>query len=528
MGKLRTGRAVLVIRDGWGICSDEKLFPWDGTREVATPHTDRLRRDWPRVEISASGLDVGLPAGTMGNSEVGHQNIGAGRVVDQEIVRISRALADGSLAENSALQAVFGHVRRNRSRLHLLGLLSDGGVHSVLAHPMGLLRLARDAGIETVYLHAFLDGRDSPPRSGLGYVRRWEEESRALGTGKIATLTGRFWAMDRDRRWERVEKAYRCLVGDGGERETSPEEALARRHGREGKEGDDEFFPPTRIVEEDGSFPGAIGDGDGVIFFNFRGDRPREIIRAFLDGDFEQFPRDRRLHLCFATLTDYEKDLCPLVLFPRPAPLVHTLGAYLSSLGLRQFRTAETEKYAHVTFFFNDYREEPYPGEERRLIPSPRDVATYDLRPEMSARAVCDALVTAMRSRDYNFLVANFANPDMVGHTGNLSAARRAVAAVDACLGEIFSAADASATRLLIAADHGNVEEMWDPANGVPHTQHTANPVEASLYGDGLRGKRLREGGRLADIAPTVLELMGLAQPEEMTGKSLLIPGQTL
>ncbi|MDR2030623.1 MAG: 2,3-bisphosphoglycerate-independent phosphoglycerate mutase [Puniceicoccales bacterium] len=520
---MRVERAALIILDGWGICHDERLADWDATKNVPTPCIDRLRREWPRTEIAASGLDVGLPAGIMGNSEVGHQNIGAGRVVDQEIVRISKALQDGSLEKNSALQTVLSTVRSSGSRLHLLGLLSDGGVHSAMAHPMGLLQIAKNAGIEKIYLHAFLDGRDTPPLSGLRYVQIWEDFCKKIGTGAIATLSGRFWAMDRDRRWDRVERAYRCLVGGEAAKSGSPMAAIADHRARADGNCGDEFFPPTQIVADDGTFSGAIGPGDGVIFFNFRGDRPREIIRAFLQKDFCEFSRGERLPLCFATLTEYEKNLCPLVLFPKLPPMVNTLGAYLSSLGLKQFRTAETEKYAHITFFFNDYREEAYAGEERKLIPSPRDVATYDLCPQMSAHAVCDGFVTALRSQDHAFLAVNFANADMVGHTGNLEAARRAIAAVDSCLEKILAAADASATKLLITADHGNAEEMWDFENNVPHTQHTSNPVETFLYGTGLQGLQLRQGGRLADIAPTVLHMMHLPQPAEMTGTSLFL-----
>jgi 2,3-bisphosphoglycerate-independent phosphoglycerate mutase len=517
-------RVALIIRDGWGINHRENLDQWDATRMAATPHTDRLRRDWPRVEISASGLDVGLPDGIMGNSEVGHQNMGAGRVVDQEIVRIDKALADGSLEKNPVLEAVFQRVKNNRSKLHLLGLLSDGGVHSVMRHPIGLLRLAQKAGVPRVLLHAFMDGRDTPPKSGLEYMKLWQDACRAFNFGEVATVMGRFWAMDRDNRWDRVQRAYDSMLGIGGEWAHSPEEVLARYYENptSDRQVGDEFIPPTQIGGDDEDWDGKISDGDGVIFFNFRGDRPREITRALTEETFSEFLRTRRAWVHYVTLTDYQKGLCPNVLFPKSPPTVNGLGEYISRLGLKQFRTAETEKYVHVTFFFNDYREDPFPGEDRRLVASPKDVATYDLRPEMSAVATCDGFLEALRSRNYDLLVLNFANPDMVGHTGNFEAAQRAVETVDQCLGKILAAADGTGTQLVITADHGNIEEMWDEVHGVPHTQHTTNPVELILYGSHCRGLRLRAGGRLADIAPTVLHLMGLEQPPEMTGKCLI------
>jgi 2,3-bisphosphoglycerate-independent phosphoglycerate mutase len=456
----------------------------------------------------------------MGNSEVGHQNIGAGRVVDQEIVRISKALSSGELATNPALNEIFASVRHNDSNLHLIGLLSSGGVHSTMEHPIALLRLAISANVERVFMHAILDGRDTPPQSGLGYIQQWESLCKNLGTGKIATVMGRFWAMDRDKRWNRVERAYNCLVGNTAASADGAKAAVKRHyeHPENDSQRGDEFLPPTWI----GGDTTTIADGDGIVFFNFRGDRPREITRAFLQENFTEFPRSKRPMVRYATLTEYERGLCPLVLFPKPPPLVNTLGSYLSERGLRQFRTAETEKYAHVTFFFNDYREESYPGEERILIPSPTDVTTYDQRPEMSAAAVCDTFISAMRSHCYDFLVVNFANGDMVGHTGNLSAARMAVSTIDQCLGRIMEAAD-DRMVFLITSDHGNVEEMWDPLNEVPHTQHTTNPVELILFSKN-QSPQLRDGGRLADIAPTILHLMKIPQPREMTGQNLLLP----
>jgi 2,3-bisphosphoglycerate-independent phosphoglycerate mutase len=460
----------------------------------------------------------------MGNSEVGHQNIGAGRIVDQEIVRIDRALEEGTLGRSEALIRVVDAVRRNRSKLHLMGLCSDGGVHSVMRHVLGLLRLAKNASLPRVFVHVLTDGRDTAQKSAPAYLAMLEKTFAELELGACATVCGRFWAMDRDSRWERVERAYRCFTGGGAAVAPSAASAVMDyyEHPLAPTQIGDEFIPPTQILAADGTFPGAIGVGDGVIFFNFRGDRPREITRAFLDPQFSHFPRVPIPGLTYATMTEYESGLCPNVLFPKLPAMENILGAYLSRLNLRQFRTAETEKYAHVTFFFNDYREEPFPGEERKLIASPKDVATYDLKPEMSANAVCEAFVGALRSRAYDFLLVNFANPDMVGHTGNFEAARRASSTVDGCLGHILSAAAETKTNLVIGADHGNAEEMWDPVHGVPHTQHTTNPVEFFLYGPTCRGLKLRSGGCLADIAPTVLKIMGLPQPKEMTGKSLI------
>jgi 2,3-bisphosphoglycerate-independent phosphoglycerate mutase len=485
---------------------------------------DRLRRNWPRTEISASGLDVGLPAGIMGNSEVGHQNIGAGRVVNQEIVRIDRAFESGELENSPVLGKIFSTVRRNGSKLHLMGLCSDGGVHSVLRHVIGLLAIAGRAHLPYVYLHAITDGRDTAAKSGLGYLEQLERACGEVGA-RIGTATGRFWAMDRDSRWERVERAYRCFVGEeGAERARSAKEALERYYAKPSAENrvGDEFLPPTQVLDEDGKFSGAIEGGDGLIFFNFRGDRPREIIKAFSAEDFPHFSRSKKFDLALATMCEYEKNLCPNVLFPKQPPMGNILGAYLSRLGLRQFRTAETEKYAHVTFFFNDYREEPFEGEERTLIASPRDVDTYDLAPAMSAGPVRDAVVNAIQSKKFDFCLVNFANTDMVGHTGNFAAAKEAVATVDGCIGDILSAADRTGMAVVVTADHGNADQMWDPINGVPHTQHTTNSVELLIHGAGLEGLRLREGGRLADIAPTLLQIMDIPCPEEMSGQNLI------
>lgn len=518
-------RTLLCIRDGWGLNGNEAVAKWDATRQIATPTTQYLEKAWPRTEIQASGNFVGLPDGIMGNSEVGHQNIGAGRIVDQEIVRINKAIRLGTIGENPVFVEAVRWAKKQGSKVHLMGLLSSGGVHSLIEHAEGLVTSLRAAGLEKIYMHAFLDGRDTPPQSGLDYVKNWQQFADQIGTGKIASIGGRFWAMDRDQRWDRVEKAYRCLTGQGGDRSQSPEEALQKYYDQPRSElqKGDEFVTPTAIVDENGNLEGVIEDNDVVIFFNFRGDRPREITKAFTDADFNAFKREKLLKLFYVTMTEYEAGLCPHVLFPKPLPMKNILGAYLDQLGLRQFRTAETEKYAHVTFFFNDYREQPFTHEARQLINSPKDVATYDQKPEMSADAVCQALLKAIADPQYDFLLVNFANPDMVGHTGNFEAAKKAIATVDRCLGDLIRAAERHQVQLVITADHGNAEQMWDPTHQVPHTQHTTNPVELMIYGSGLDRLKLREGGCLADIAPTVLELMGLAQPEEMTGKSLIV-----
>lgn len=523
MVTMKINPVLLIIRDGWGLNCDAKKSKWDATRRIPTPITDWLDKDWPSTRLQASGGDVGLPDGIMGNSEVGHQNIGAGRIVDQEIVRINRSIESGQVAENPALVAVCDWVKGHRSKLHLFGLLSSGGVHSMVRHAEGLLLAAKKNGVQEIYLHAFLDGRDTPPFSGLEILRRWDAFVRTVGAGHIASITGRFWAMDRDHRWERVERAYTCLVGGPAGQSRSAVDALRNHydHPVSDFQKGDEFCPPIQILDGQGTFRGRVEDGDGIIFFNFRGDRPRELTRAFLDDDFRNFDREKKLRLFYVTMTEYEKNLCPNVLFPKPAPMVNILGSYLSSLNLSQYRIAETEKYAHVTFFFNDYREEPFPGEDRRLIPSPKDVATYDQRPEMSADQVCEDLLAAIASRRHHFLAVNFANPDMVGHTGNFEAAKVAIATVDRCIGQLLEATDRAGTRTLITSDHGNAEEMWDDLNGTAHTQHTTNPVQLFLHGKDCREFTLREG-RLADIAPTLLQLMGLPQPEEMTGKSLI------
>lgn len=553
---------VLIIRDGWGRNPHPEHGAFNGIALARTPVAERLERSWPTTLIRTSGEDVGLPCGpdgpTMGNSEVGHQNIGAGRIVDQELMRITRAIRDGSFFENPVLIKAFERAKsdgasgRSAARVHLLGLVSDGQVHSDLEHLRALLEMAKQRGVpgDRLFVHAITDGRDTAPNAGRDYVRaleRWLGGDLGAGgaasgapdnagsrAGWIASVMGRYWAMDRDHRWDRVERAWKCLLGRGGAEAPSADDAIARAYAspEEPSRSGDEFIPPTRIA----GVEGAIRDGDAVIFFNFRGDRPREITKAFVlddagwatvkGGGFvrDPMPGDRRpRNLLFATMADYEQGLPVEVVFARPPKMANILGAWISHLGLRQFRCAETEKFPHVTFFFNDYREEPFPGETRVIVPSPRDVSTYDQRPEMSAAGVCDAVLGRLAAVDCEqLIVVNFANPDMVGHTGVLKAVIRAVEVVDACVGRIMEATLARGGSLIITADHGNAEQMIDPKTGGPHTAHTNYTVPLSVVGAEFRSATLRDDGRLADIAPTLLAMMGLPQPPEMTGHCLI------
>jgi 2,3-bisphosphoglycerate-independent phosphoglycerate mutase len=538
MPKLEKRPVVLIVRDGWG----HNPYPeWNKANAVylgKTPNTDRLMAEYPHTTIHTSGEDVGLPAGTMGNSEVGHQNIGAGRIVDQEVMRITRRIRDGSFFENPALCAAADRAKKTGGCVHVMGLYSDIGVHSVLGHLYAVVELCKRRGVpgDKVIIHAFGDGRDSPPDSGIEYNRQVEAKLREIGAGRIGSVIGRFYAMDRDNRWDRVEKAYRMLTLGEGLRVQSAEEAF--RHYYDHPTGDnmkgDEFIEPT-LVCPDGREPAIIRDGDSVVFFNFRGDRPRELTKAFVYDEFPfrakdkdgvektfGFPRAKKLDLYYATMTAYETDLPVHVAYEKPPKMKGLIGEYVSNLGLRQFRCAETEKFPHVTFFFNDYRDEPFPGEDRKLVPSPRDIATYDQRPEMSAYPVTDEMVNAVRSGRYDFMVLNYANGDMVGHTGVLEAAIKAVEAVDACVGRVVDAVLKQGGALIITADHGNCEQMIDPATGGPHTAHTIYDVDLILVDDRFKGHTLRGDGRLADIAPTLLQMMGLEPPKEMEGKSLL------
>ncbi|NOY52828.1 MAG: 2,3-bisphosphoglycerate-independent phosphoglycerate mutase [Deltaproteobacteria bacterium] len=502
---------MLMILDGWGY---RESTDYNAVRKAETPVLDRLFREYPHTLMGASGLDVGLPPGQMGNSEVGHQNLGAGRIVYQDFTRITRAIENGNFFSNSAFSRICETVKKRGSVLHLMGLVSDGGVHSHLDHLKALVTLAADRGLSKVCLHAFLDGRDTPPTSGVGYLRKVESFLREKGVGRFATVMGRYYAMDRDSRWDRVEKAYRTMV-EGGSCRTSVEEAVSASY-RDGNT--DEFVPPMSIVPP-GEAPAVIRDGDGIIFFNFRSDRAREITRAFTEETFSGFARKHIDLASFVCMTEYDETFSLPVAFP-PHSLKNIFAEVISRQGLRQLRIAETEKYAHVTFFFNGGEEKKYPGEERILIPSPREVATYDEKPEMSAPEVTDAVIRGIKEDAFDVIILNFANGDMVGHTGVYEAAVSAVEAVDRCVGRIFEVLDRKEGTLLITSDHGNCEMMREPGSSEPFTAHTVNPVPLVLTRKGIH---LRGNGILADIAPTLLELLGIPQPPEMTGRSLIL-----
>ncbi|MHC4075553.1 MAG: 2,3-bisphosphoglycerate-independent phosphoglycerate mutase [Planctomycetota bacterium] len=509
---------VLIIRDGWGHNPNRDEDGHNTVRCANTPVDDMLMAEYPNCLIGTSGEDVGLPAGTMGNSEVGHQNIGAGRIVAQESVRLSKAIGDGSFFENREFVNLINFVKKNNGKMHLMGLCSDIGVHSRLDHLYGLLELAKKNNVEKVFIHAFTDGRDSPPNSGAGYIAEIEKKAAEIGAGRIATVSGRFYAMDRDSRWDRVQKAYECLRVGKGLKAASAAEAIEQSYA---KDVTDEFIEPTCIVNGDNEPIGTVSDGDGVVFFNFRGDRPREITRAFAEADFKEFYRAARPEIYFVSMTEYDASLPVHVAFPKPPKMKNILGAYWGELGIRQFRCAETEKYAHVTFFFNDYTEKPFACEDRQIVPSSR-VRTYDLKPEMSAYEVADVVLERLGSDKYDAVVVNFANPDMVGHTGVLSAAIKAAEAVDQCVGRILEKVKSLGGAAIVTADHGNFEKMSDTENDQPHTSHTIGDVPLVVFDEQYKGRKLRSGGRLADVAPTVLEIMGLAKPEEMTGESLV------
>ena len=505
---------VLMILDGYGLNDN---CDHNAVCEGRTPIMDQLMSQCPFVKGNASGLAVGLPDGQMGNSEVGHLNMGAGRIVYQELTRITKSIQDGDFFDVPEFLQAVENCKKNDSALHLWGLVSDGGVHSHNTHIYGLLELARRNGLDKVYVHCFLDGRDTPPASGKGYVEALEAKMKEIGVGKVASVMGRYYAMDRDNRWDRVERAYNALTrGEGG----TAASATAGIQASYDAEVNDEFVEPF-VVVEDGKPVATVKDNDSVIFFNFRPDRAREITRAFCDDDFKGFARDRRLNLTYVCFTDYDDTIAnKLVAFKKEA-IVNTFGQFLADHDMTQARIAETEKYAHVTFFFNGGVEEPNKGEDRILVPSPK-VATYDLQPEMSAPAVCDKLVEAIKSGKYDVVIINFANPDMVGHTGIEDAAIKAIETVDACVGRAVDAVKEMDGVLFICADHGNAEQLVDYETGTPFTAHTTNPVPFILV-NADPSYKLREGGCLADIAPTLIELMGMEQPKEMTGKSLLV-----
>ena len=503
---------VLLILDGYG---ERKEKDGNAIALANTPVMDKLKKEFPYVEGQASGLFVGLPDGQMGNSEVGHMNMGAGRIVYQELTRITKAIEDGDFFENKALKEAVEHCKKENSALHFMGLVSSGGVHSHIVHIYGLLELAKREGLKKVYLHAFLDGRDTPPDSGKSFLMDVEKKMRELGVGEIATISGRYYAMDRDKNYDRVEKAYRAMVDGTGEKASSVEEAIDASYA---KKVYDEFVLPT-VIEKDGAVH-TVSDGDAMIFFNFRPDRAREICHAFCDDEFNFFNRGLRKKVFFVCFTDYDPTIPNKRVAFEKEEIHNTLGEVVSNLGKNQLRIAETEKYAHVTFFFNGGKEEPYKNEDRILVPSPKEVPTYDLKPEMSCYTVTEKLTEAIRSGKYDLVVANFANPDMVGHTGVLSAAIKAIEVVDECMGKVVDAVESMHGNLFILADHGNADIMIDEKTGEPYTAHTTNPVPFILVSE--EKHKLREGGCLADVAPTLLELMGIPQPKEMTGKSLL------
>ena len=506
---------VLMILDGYGL---NERKDHNAVAEAKTPVMDGLMKTCPFVKGNASGMAVGLPEGQMGNSEVGHLNMGAGRIVYQELTRITKEIQDGTFFENPALMDAVNNCKKNGSSLHLYGLVSDGGVHSHNTHIYGLLELAKRNGLKKVYVHCFLDGRDTPPASGKGYVEQLEEKMKEIGVGKVASVMGRYYAMDRDNNYDRVEYAYKALTKGEG---LTAESASAGIQASYDRQETDEFVKPT-VVLENGAPVATISDGDSVIFFNFRPDRAREITRAFCDDDFAGFEREKRLDLVYVCFTEYDPTIPNKEVAFHKVEVTNTFGEWLAANGMKQARIAETEKYAHVTFFFNGGVEEPNEGEDRILVNSPKDVPTYDLKPQMSAYEVCDRLVEAIGSGKYDVIIINFANPDMVGHTGVEGAAIRAVEAVDECVGRAVKAIQDADGVLFICADHGNAEQLVDYETGAPFTAHTTNPVPFILvnYDEGYG---LREGGCLADIVPTLIQIMGKEQPAEMTGQSLLI-----
>ncbi len=506
---------LLMILDGWGINPSREN---NAIAMARTPNLTGLLAEYPHVPIQTSGMAVGLPDGQMGNSEVGHLNIGAGRVVYQDLTRISKAIADGDFFTNPVLLDCIRKAKAAGGRLHLAGLLSDGGVHSHNTHLYGLLELAKREGLTEVFVHALLDGRDTPPQSGADYLAQLETEMARIGVGRTATVIGRYYAMDRDNRWERVARAYNAMVRGEGNRRDGSADAIAQSYDAG---VNDEFVEPAVIVR-DGAPVGTVKDGDGVIFFNFRSDRAREITRALALSDCPGFERRQRPALsAYVCMTEYDATFGLPIAFG-PEQLTHILGEVLAENGRTQLRIAETEKYAHITFFFNGGVEEPFPGEERCLVPSPKEVATYDQKPEMSAYLVTDELLARLDQDRYDVIVLNFANCDMVGHTGVVPAAVKAVEAVDACVGRLIAKVREKGGAALITADHGNADQMWDAEHNGPHTAHTCNPVWLVLVDDSRKEATLREGGRLADIAPTMLEMLGIPVPAEMTGMSLL------
>lgn len=504
---------MLMILDGFGISPNKE---GNAVAAANKPNYDRLFNKYPHTELQASGLEVGLPEGQMGNSEVGHLNIGAGRIIYQELTRITKEIKEGTFFTNKALVKAMDEAKENNTSLHLMGLLSNGGVHSHIDHLKGLLELAKKKGLQKVYVHAFMDGRDVAPSSGKEFIVELENAMKEIGVGEIATISGRYYAMDRDNRWERVELAYNAMILGEGEKASSAVEAIEKSY-HDNKT--DEFVLPT-VIEEDGHPVSRIKDGDSVIFFNFRPDRARQITRALVCEEFDGFKREDIKNF-FVCLTEYDITIENVHIAFGPQSLANTLGEYLAKNGKTQLRAAETEKYAHVTFFFNGGVEEPNKGEERLLIPSPK-VATYDLKPEMSAYELTDKALDKLGEDKFDFIVLNFANPDMVGHTGSIEAAVKAVETVDTCVGKLIDKIVELGGSAIITADHGNAEYMLDPETGKTVTAHSINPVPFIVVGQEYENAKLLDGGRLSDIAPTVLDMMKLEKPEEMTGHSLI------
>jgi len=502
---------ALIIMDGFGV---NERTEGNAIKAANTPNIDKYFATCPNTIVHASGMDVGLPDGQMGNSEVGHTNIGAGRIVYQELTRITKSIEDGDFFENEALMGAVENCKKNGTALHLMGLLSSGGVHSHNKHLYGLLNLAKKNGLEKVYVHCFLDGRDVPPSSGEEFVRELVEEIRKIGVGEIASVMGRYYAMDRDNRWERVVLAYNAMVLGEGNKDTSAVSAVQKSYN---EKVTDEFVVPTVITDEEGNPKGTISENDSVIFFNFRPDRAREISRTIVDEEFVGFER-KFFNTYFVCMTQYDATMPNVNVAFKPQTLENTFGEYISNKGLKQLRIAETEKYAHVTFFFNGGVEKVYEGEDRALIDSPK-VATYDMQPEMSAYLVTDEVVKRIESGEYDVIILNFANCDMVGHTGIFDAAVKAVETVDECLGRTVDAILKMGGVALVTADHGNADQMVDYENGDAFTAHTTNVVPLILIGD---NDKTLKAGRLADLAPTMLDLMGLEKPAEMSGESLI------
>ncbi|NJP37145.1 2,3-bisphosphoglycerate-independent phosphoglycerate mutase [Alkalicoccus luteus] len=503
---------ALIILDGFALRDETK---GNAVAQANTPNFDRYWNSYPHATLQASGLAVGLPEGQMGNSEVGHLNIGAGRVVYQSLTRVNLSIEDGSFFDNEEFQEAMDHVKKNGTALHLYGLVSDGGIHSHIKHLYALLEMAHREKVEKVYVHAFLDGRDVGPTTALKYLQELEEKMKELGTGQLATIQGRYYAMDRDKRWDRVEKSYRAMVYGEGETFSSTQEAIEASYE---KEVHDEFFLPS-VITEDGETPvGTIQDNDAIIFFNFRPDRAIQLSEVFTKNDFDDFDLGERFpkNVHYVCLTQFSESIQGKVAF-KPTSMKNVLGETVSDAGLKQLRIAETEKYPHVTFFFSGGREKEYPGEERVLIDSPK-VATYDLQPEMSAYEVTDALLEEIRSDKHDMIILNFANPDMVGHSGKLEPTIKAVEAVDECLGKIVDLIEEKGGKTIITADHGNADVL-EMEDGSPMTAHTTNPVPVIVTDKNVT---LREDGILGDLAPTMVELLEINQPEEMTGKSLI------